>query len=167
MWGGAIIAPVGKEIPASAPMGNHFLEGIRFLTETERSSLRALAADSPAALWGMMDASPEPFCRLLGRVRARRLSEDLWRMTTPEERRILKDRSFAPPPLGVVVDEEAPPLPAPDYDIETRDRLHGELQQLRSENSPDARRKADSVEQQLRMLLERSARSSKASGGSS
>jgi hypothetical protein len=58
-------------------MGKHFLDRFDWLSSKEKSTLAALGADSPAALWAMIDASPEPFVRTLGKIRTEQLLDAL------------------------------------------------------------------------------------------
>ncbi len=45
----------------SVPLSKGFLDGIPLLTADEKSVLSSLTIESPAALWAMIDASPESF----------------------------------------------------------------------------------------------------------
>jgi hypothetical protein len=136
-------------------MGKHFLDRFDWLSSKEKSTLAALGADSPAALWAMIDASPEPFVRTLGKIRTEQLLDALWQLTPVEERRILEDRSFTPlPPLGVAVDETGASLLDPGYDIRKRDLLYQKLKELKREHGPHAQLELERVEHELRTLLE-------------
>jgi hypothetical protein len=132
---------------------SHFLQMIDWLTPRERATLSSLGAESAAALWGAIDASPDSFVDLLGSERAKRLSKQLWQMIPRDQRRIFEHSTPSPPP-GVPVDFEPPPLSPTVYDVKERDRLFEELQRLRSEPGPEAKRKAERIEQELKTLLE-------------
>jgi hypothetical protein len=146
---------VGKRNPTSVPLGKGFLESIPLLTPEERSSLASLTVDSPAALWAMIEASPEAFDRKLGSARTRLLSGALWHLIPPNERQILANPNFAPPPpVGLAIDDGGPVrLSEPHYDISKRDQLHKELQKLKGQDNPDAKRNAENLERELRTLL--------------
>jgi hypothetical protein len=137
-----------------SPMSKDFLGCFVWLSATEIAALRALGSDSPAALWAMIDASPESFIGMLGEVRTTRFRDELWQLIPVEERKVLQDHSFTVPPVGVVIEDTRGSLQEPNYDIDKRNRLHSELQSLRRRHDPDARRRAQQLERELRLLLQ-------------
>ena len=144
------ITVVAKPVPLS----KGFLDAIPSLSTDEKSFLAGLAADSPAMLWGMIQASPEPFGQRLGSDQTSELAAALWDMIPGDQRRVLGGPSFPPPPPGVAIDQHVTAgVPEPSYDIEKRDQLFRELQGLKGQDSLSAKRDAECVRQELITLL--------------
>ena len=147
-------AVTGKNTAPPIPdIGPQFLEAIGFLTASERDQLRLIGAESPSSLYSAIVASPEPFTHILSSTRIDQLLDELYCLIPANERAVLEHFSFSPPPVGLM-DESAPSIAAPDFDVEERDRLFDELQSLKSSGSSDARRRAKLVEAKLNALLD-------------
>src|SRR6266516_1198243 len=124
-------------------MAKSFLHGLP-LSDEEKVKLQSLGAETPAALVGMMKASPDSFHRLLGPERAAEIRTHLERLISPDERAVLEAPVPAFHARGAIVDKPAPPIDSPKYDLEERERLFTELRELRSRGdaSPEAQRRA-------------------------
>lgn len=126
------------------------------LSFEEKTKIASLCAPNPAALLSMIQAAPEAFDRYLGRDRARELAAALRHVISESERAVLDApvREFRA--TGAIIDQKAPLLRPPKYDIAERDFLFDELQRLRQQkdSSPATKRRIAELEQRLSALLE-------------
>jgi formylglycine-generating enzyme required for sulfatase activity len=136
---------MGNNSPKPSP--EDYLENLA-LSQDEKDKIAALAPTGPAALLAMMQAAPEDFYRYLGRERCAVLRERLQRSLSRSERATLDAPVWKFHATGARLDQEAPSLRPPQYDVAERNRLFEELQFLR--------RRVAEIEQRLNAMLEAS-----------
>lgn len=125
------------------------------VSDEVRGQLRSLAADTPEALLGLIHAAPREFESMVGADAAQRIRAALRGMVPEHLHRLLE----TPPPsygLGATL-HKAPALPDAGYDLEKRDRLFAELQQLRSQRSEQNVSRIAELENELNGILEKRA----------
>jgi hypothetical protein len=107
------------------------------ISADEKAKLRPLGAPTPAALLGLIQASPEQFGRFFGPQRTGQLVRLLTSVLTEGERKSLSQPvpryAIQSPAYSV---SSAPTLPPTPYDLEQRDRLFEHLRQLRADTHP-------------------------------
>jgi hypothetical protein len=130
------------------------LDELRWLTPDKKLFLARLGTDSPASLWAQIDASPEPFIKILGDADTKKVANAMWKMIPPAERRILQESPFVPPPPGTVLAQSRLSGPsAPKYDVAKRDLLYARLKALKGQASAAADTEAESIRRELTALL--------------
>ena len=123
-------------------------------SDEEKAKLVTLAARSPAALVGMMQAAPEAFSNYLGEERARHIKRQLEELLGEDERRLLDADPGRPYLTGAIIGRESPPLKPPRYDIEQRDLLFDELMRLRQQGGEGAKQRISVLENRLNAMLD-------------
>jgi hypothetical protein len=120
-----------------------------------KHKLRSLGATNAPALLSLVQASPEYARSFLGDS-ADIVTSQLQELLTNDEQEVL----LRPPPrfkLGAIVGVPGPVLASPNYDLDERDRLFSELQQLRNRGrlSEESRARVTELEEQLNAMLQR------------
>lgn len=125
-------------------------------THEEKEEIARLGATNPASLLSMLRANPGAFERFLGTHSAKRLEESLDRLLEDEERTILSTPIERYHVGGAIIDQNPPSLRPPAYDIEERDHLFEELQQLKHKDapSPEIKRQISEIEGRLSAMFE-------------
>lgn len=138
-----------------------FLNAISLEDEQELSAcdvryIESMGVESPRELLGLINAAHADVARVLGNVKTRALQKSLEELVgapkSIEYRR--RPPRFA---TGAVITRRKPQLKARTYDVNERNRLFDELQNLKSRpstNTSDAR--ISQLEKQLNELLETS-----------
>ena len=125
------------------------------LSEDDRNKLLTLAAPTPAALLGLIQANPPGFRQFFGEASSDRLVSQLEQMLDAQQRLLLQAPVQRRPALGAVISRRAPALKAPSYDLAERDCLFEELQKLRQQNgSPQTKQRIKQLEETLNTMLE-------------
>jgi len=135
-------------------MCNDYLENLPLSLE-EKKKIVSLGASNAAALLAMMQAAPEVFDRYLGTDCARELAAALEHMISESERAVIEAPVRQFHATGAIVDQKAPLLRLPKYEIAERDRLFDQLQRLRQQAnpSPATKRRIAKLEQRLNSML--------------
>jgi hypothetical protein len=122
------------------------------ISVADKKKLRILGADSPAALYSLIEAAPTAFESFMGGA-ARVVRERLQHLVSATEsaRATCDTTEF---PLGAEL-SQPPRLREPPYDVVLRDRLFSELQDLRRNPVTRNGARAKQLEQELNLLLEK------------
>jgi hypothetical protein len=121
------------------------------ISPAQKEQIRSLGADTPAALYAMIQAEPDAFRSFLGSDAMGRIAASLDQSLDFEQKTAL---SRPTPYFSLGADLSGPPkLLPPRFDIEKRDRLFDELQQLKSRAGTKDNARIASLESQLEVLL--------------
>lgn len=137
-------------------MNMDFLERLS-LTAEEKEKISRLGVSNAAALLSLVQAAPGEFKAYFGGQRSQELAVMLEEAISASERKILatpSDRNLA---AGAILRQTPPVLRPPDYDLQTRDHLFEQLQQLRQsgDSSPETLQRIAQLEESLNALLEK------------
>jgi hypothetical protein len=134
-----------------------FLDDLE-LSDEERQKLRRLGAKSALMLLLMRKSSPNEFDAYVGSERAQHIEGGLMAMLTEEDRGKLAAEPVRPGALGSRLGVGGRPvsLVPPSFEINERDRLFGELQDLRMgpSKSIDRDGRIAELERKLNQLLD-------------
>jgi hypothetical protein len=132
----------------------NFIDNLQVAPDIKHK-LRSLGVSSAPALLSLVQASPEYARAFLGDS-VDTVTSQLEDTLTSDEQAVLLRR----PPrfgLGAIVGVPAPAPALPNYDIDERDRIFSELQQLRNRGqlSETSRARITELEEKLNAMLQR------------
>lgn len=134
-------------------MGN-FLATVDFLKPDEVITLISLGAESPVALYAMIEAAPEAFSSLLGTEKLEKLTRELQTRISPSEFRVVFGSQATLHPLGALVTTVPEKLLDPGFDVSQRDALYAEMRKLEQLGTPEAKRRATVIRKRLDAMQE-------------
>ena len=137
-------------------MNLDFLENLPLTTE-EKDKISSLGVSNGAALLSMIQTAPEEFETYFGSQRTRELKALLEESVSAPQRVVLDAPVRRFPASGAILERTPPVLRPPDYDLQTRDHLFDQLQQLRQsgDSSPETQQRIAHLEESLNALLEK------------
>ena len=127
------------------------------ISPPEKEKLLQLAVTSPSALLGMIHASSDAFAQFFGPHRTEQLVEWLTAfLGTEEGERLSRPAHRYPIQAPIFAIGPAPPLLSASCDIEERDRIFRQLQQLRADPHPSdqTREEIAACETRLNAMLD-------------
>ena len=120
----------------------------------EKSLFRARGINSAAELLGLIQSSPDFFERQLGKSRLAELVSELKTQLSTAHHAVLDTpvKKFA---TGAIIDEPAPELKSPRFDLNKRDALFERLTELeKQDRTQEVDQEIQAVTEQLNAMLD-------------